>query len=191
MSCVFPCSARKKFLQISYIWGAKSDCNHIHSKKLCQVWLHGKCLTIELLGSLAERVMAPNTRLASYFVKFTGHCGDEMYWNMTLRRKPACYWQNLRMVDRKMMNIRLDYLFSSPTTLLKPYSELYFQGNIYFISTWHYRNKLSLVWLWFLGNTDECPLPYYFEKKAHCHFFNPYVLSATNYFIAFDTMYFV
>jgi hypothetical protein len=112
-----------------------------------------------------------------------------MYCNVTIRRKPACVWQNLRMIERKMMNIMLLYLFSSLATPLKPYSELNFPGNLHFILIWHYRNKLtlfSLVLFWTLENilvNVHCHMA--LSKENSLSFLYP-IFNISIRFIAFD-----
>lgn len=125
-------------------------------KKPSRFQPHGKCETNEVPGNVVQRKMSFNSKtVASCFVKCIVHGVAEIYCNMTPRRGLPCCWQNLRMVEKEMMNVRLDYLISFPTMPVNPYSKLYYPGNLLFYRAFHYETKLvsfCLQCLWFLDN---------------------------------------
>lgn len=99
--------------------GTRSDCNDCHSKKKkknpSRFWPHGKCATDELLGRMTQKKMAfKNKTVVSHFVKFIVHGVGEIHCSRASRSVLACWWQNLMMVEKDMMNFRLDCLISSP-----------------------------------------------------------------------------
>lgn len=107
---------KERRLQILCIWGLDLIVMIVIPKKKTQADFDPmeKCVTDELLGRMTQKKMAfKNKTVVSHFLKFIVHGVGETHCSLASRSVLACWWQNLMMVEKDMMNFRLNCLISS------------------------------------------------------------------------------